>query len=594
MILKKIFSNYKLPCFERNTIIEKKFSKQEMIKLSEKQTEKDLNFIKDILDKLKVSVFNIKSNNTNIFFNKQINIALEEIEFLYKELNNLNLESFSEEEIIKKRFNLYLFLDKFRDVIKFVISIETSSSWQSPDYGYSLISQHGMNQTKIYAFQNDYQRYKVDSINLEKEFSKNNSNINNIIIFNSGIGAFQTLINSFSDFEFEKILASNYLYFEIKNILKTKENIYFFNYESLEEIKELIIKNEPKYLFIDPVSNTTNLKIFPIIELIKLLSYNYSKEIVIISDITLNIDFISEIEELSIPKNINLYLFRSLQKYDQFGLDLVTGGVIFHIGKNSVINLEEKKQYGTMPTEISIKTLEKFSLELSKYKFYRSAHNSLILSSFLDKNRFNVIEEVNYPLLNNKYKDNYLYIPIFFFKINQFFLLEDCQFLLNLLIEKAKELKISLLIGSSFGFNISRIMIISDEISNSIYFRFSSGIETFIEVEKIKELLELVLKSFVMKLKDKYLNKEIFSFNLKLETFFNLVEESKNNSNLLIKLIFQFEKIKECLCKFDKYKETKDFYKNKVDEFISIILDLIDQSDISQIEKMEIIKRIKY
>lgn len=590
MIFRDFFSSYNIPFFENNILCEKKFSKKDLLNTSEQQNIEDITLIEEVLIKLKETLLELELNYNNIFLNKQIELAKEELELLTKQINEIKIKSNSFENFISKRFIFYKFLDSFRNLVKFVINLEIATSWQSPDYGYSKIPQHGINQNKIYAFQNDYQRYKVDSKNLENIILNSYKNKKaNVHIFNSGIGAFNTLISSFNDFESQVSLAGNNLYFEVKNILKRKENIYFFDENDIEMLEEMIKDLQPSYIFLDPVANSPNLTSFNLSTLFKIIERTYKdKKISIISDITLNIHNFDIFNTINLPKNIDLYLFRSLQKHDQLGLDLATGGVIVHYGKTRKNILEELKQYGTMPTEFSVKTLEYFSVNILEKRFIRISQNALILSSYLknlSETPNSIIDLVNYPLLNSINHYEYHFVPLLFFKLKDHFSLEDCQCMLNQLKELALESNIPLILGSSFGFNIPRVMIIDDGVSNSIYFRFSTGIQTLEEMEIIKNLFKTLLGCFVLKLKDEYENNNIISYNLNISNFNKLILESKENNYLISKVIYYFEKINNQLIKFSYYKETKPFYISKVKEYSNTILELISNSNLSIEEK---------
>ncbi|MFN4152176.1 MAG: hypothetical protein ACK4IX_14640, partial [Candidatus Sericytochromatia bacterium] len=393
-------------------------------------------------------------------------------------------------------------------------------------------------------------------------------------------------------------LAGNSLYFEVKNILKRKENIYFFDENDRSALENMIKELDPSYIFLDPVANSPNLTSFDFNNLFKTIERNCKdRKISIICDITLNVHNFDPFDIINeLPNNIDLYLFRSLQKYDQLGLDLVTGGIIIHYGKSRNNILEELKQYGTMPTELSVKTLEYFSENILEKRFFRISKNALILSSYLKKlseTSNSVIDLVNHPLLNYFEHQKYHFIPILFFKLKEHFTLEDCQFMLQQLKESAKESNIPLVLGSSFGFNIPRIMIIDDGVSNSIYFRFSTGIQTLVEMELLKNLFQNVLDNFILKLKDEYENNNIISYNLNNSNFNKLILELKENSHLISKITYYFEKINNQLLKFSYYKETKSFYNSKLKEYSNILLDLISNSNLSIEEKFYLKKKIK-
>ena len=572
--------------FKNNSINKVALSKKEIQDISNEEFIINIKMLQTLYNDLVENLKRLKVEKLSSFEEKNLALLEAEMENLKIDLE----ETFSIEN--QKEFN-QLF-SNFRALFKTYINLITLGSWQSPDFGYSIESQHGLTQKKIYSFQNDYQRYRVNTLNVEKELNSFYKAIGTIkpktYFFNSGMGAFSTLIKAFENFNLQKVLAGENLYFEVKAILKNYQNVLFLPENNLSLIIDFIVKHEPKYLFFDPVANSPSLPSFDFEKLFEFYKKNPPKEessIIIDTTLTMDLFEIFAFFKESLPNNFNIFLFRSLQKLDQNGLDLTTGGLITHYG-DLKLPLDDLRQMGTMPTEQSILNLESLGFSNNRERFLRHSRNTLLLACYLNNlsnNKNSIIEKVFHPLLREKTLKEFFQIPLFFLSLKEHFNLEDANFFLSKLLENSKKANFNLIAGTSFGFNFSRIMITTFSDSNKICFRLATGIETLEEVYTLIDILELTIENFIMDLAEEYKKDNIILFKYKkdsFEEFLLKLESEKENLEEKIELcIYIIKELNSNIEKFKYYKTTKKYYQESIDYLVESLLKTVSEIKIN-------------
>lgn len=595
MFLKKFFSKkYNYVYFDngKQELITKKLLEQDILEIDKND------FAQDLLDFLRLvtivktdcdSKVNLLSDlNKNI-----LELIRSKIDFILVRLYSNKVE----------KNEYYLLINDFRIVYKNYLSIITNESWQSPDYGSSIQKQHGIYQNKIYAFYNDYQRYRINTNLIESIFNDRKKDINGAkkttYILNSGMASLMTLVNSFANFAYSKKIGGNNLYFESFSILKYQQNIQFFEEENIDQILEHIEKNNPEYLFFDPVVNSYKMAIFDFHKLFNYYKKNISdKNISIIIDTSLCLDLfdLSLFFKDFFPENLSIYLYRSLQKMDQFGLDISQGGIITHYGNNESM-IDSYRQMGTTPSEKSILNFEIMSHFLPETKLERHSRNTLILFDYLSNLKSNLIENVFHPSKNLATFKAYHQTPLLYFSLKNFFTLEDNNYFLQELLAISKENNFFINLGTSFGFNSTRIMLVSFNDSNEIYFRLAFGMETISEVYKLIDILNILFESFLEKITKIYKNQELYLFKAKNDKYLELLENIDKTSCIEEKDFFQLSYIINDLIKdiskFENFKATKNYYKEQKEYYIENTLSFISKEKIKIDNELKI-RIVKY
>jgi cystathionine beta-lyase/cystathionine gamma-synthase len=581
----------------KKDFIKTHLSEKEVNDLSQKEFSNDKASLNHLISQLSEHLTILPEKEFSLFNQKIFQVLQEEIISLSEEVKQLNLSE-------KVKFQQVA--GKYRELFKTFIALITNQSWQSPDFGNSIMAQHGIFQKRIYSFYNDYQRYRVNTSVVEKNFNSFNKEIAGINpktwLFNSGMGAFNTLLQSLPDFHNSVKLAGNNLYFEVLSLLKYHKNIFFINEENTNEIISFIQEKQPDYLFFDPVANSARLPVFNFKHLFEYYKkIPPEKPVSIIIDITLTLHFfdVTAFFTEAFPNNLNIFLYRSLQKLDQNGLDMVTGGIITHYG-NLNLPLDGFRQLGTTPTETEVLTVEYLGTEFTENRFIRHCRNTLLIAGFLNKkNKGSILESVQHPFLQKNIPDkSYLQVPLCFFSLKDYFNLEDCNFFLSELIRISKIKNFNIIAGTSFGFNFSRIMITTFPDSSAICFRFSAGNEILEDVYILLEVLDELLNTFVINLKTAYENKELPLLQNKLELYQKslekIAEEKQLNADYCSAIIRLLHDLNSHLLKFRNYKATRKFYNAKTEEIAGPLLQIINQPgfNITDDLKKELIRSV--
>lgn len=564
---------------------------EELEKLSIQENEYNNLIINELISEFSKNISQIEKKDLSEYNQKILKLITEEVQYLK---NNSLTE--------------YEFFDKYRSIFKSFISLIINQSWQSPDYGYNIYPQHGINQKKIYSFYNDYQRYRADTLTFEEKVLKESNDISNTnkkaYLFNSGMSAFLCLINSFKDFDSKIKIGSKNLYFEIDSFLKYQNNIEFFD-NQINDIIGFIKSNKPSFLFFDLLPNSPNLQEFNLKELFDFyISDPPNNETNIIIDTTLNFtNFNLSTYFKDLPEKLNVFLYRSLQKLDQYGLDIVSGGILIHYG-HSRLNIDGIRQMGFTPTEEQVLTLSLLPRNYLNYRYKIICRNSLIIAYHLKNLKSEILEIVSYPMLATNLKSkNYQLTtelsfhrtesPLLYFKLNDSFNLEEHNIFIKEFLHQTKLNNLPIVLGTSFGFNITRIMIINDQ-EGKICIRLSAGTEKLKQVLDICSILEKIILSFMETLLAYYKENKAEFFKAKMDMFSDYIKqlENKNESNnTLDKLLYLFSDIMSNVKKF-KNNKGKAFYKHTLDSLAEKTLSVASRSDISDEQKKEVIKMI--
>lgn len=502
------------------------------------------NNIKDFIEELEVALkflentekerYRILKKNTSISklekefakretekIKNEVNLFKKLLNSYKKSINRIGVDS--EEKDIKKILERKRELSfTFRLLLSQHSAMMTNLNWQSPAIKSSLNSRVGQEQDIVKADWNDYKRDRSsDTFRIEQLYSKyiftNILNSNPVThLFNSGMAAFTTILYFLiceGIISEGRVLASSSIYVENKMLLDKifPNKLTLFEYNNEEKIIELIKSNSPKVLFIEPISNTCDLQMFDLNQIIKELCQNYTKELYIVLDTTCSLGFNDFLNDISLPSNIKLILHGSILKAPQLGLERVNSGFIqgYNLGELREKILDYRTLSGTGIQDFSTYLLPITNKELLQRRMKLIARNACILAEAMQKVDLKevLIDKVIYPSLKS-HPDYSVSKKIgftgFFFNIkfvkkynyDKFFELFTKE-----AISLAKKNEIDIVHGASFGFNMTSIYysVGWDEPDNH-YIRISTGTESLYEIEIIKKVLIRAFESTKNKL----------------------------------------------------------------------------------------------
>lgn len=441
-------------------------------------------------------------------------------------ITNIPIESGDLDTLIQKRKE---FFSRLRVSLSLYASTVTCLNWQSPAIKSSVGTRVGVEKAEVVADWNDYKRDRSeDTFHCENLLSNNifkASNVNNepvLNIFNSGMGAFTAIVYFLVCEKIIKnsVLVSSHNYVENKILLKSffEDKVVMIDDNDTDFIVGKILSGKPDAVFMEMVSNTSNLRLFDIEQIIKLVSEKSQEEIYFIIDVTCSTGFENILDNFDLPKNIKVIFHGSLLKAPQLGLERINMGFIqsFGLGELSHKILDYRTLSGTNVQDFAANLLPFTTKSVLQKRMRAIESNAKKIAASMETIDLNkeVIQEVVYPGLVS-HKDFGLAKKIgfagFFFNIKFIKDLNNDKYFemfTQEVVRIGEREKCEIVHGASFGFNHTSIYysVGWDEPDNH-YIRISTGIETSHEVEKIKKVLAEAFYSFKKELLNKQSDK---------------------------------------------------------------------------------------
>ncbi|RAP37174.1 hypothetical protein DID80_04585 [Candidatus Marinamargulisbacteria bacterium SCGC AAA071-K20] len=251
------------------------------------------------------------------------------------------------------------------------MSLYTNQSWQSPSQ--SNIFRQGI--TKPFT-QYEYHRMDLDRQDVENKLNKYHKKIPGTtqvsLVLNSGMGAFSLIMATIQ----EKMTSDNaYIcvgkqsYFEIKGYFQENNAIKstFVDEKNIEKIIDHVIDEDCTAINLDVITNTFKGKVVDFHKLFsKLNRFKRSNPLYLLIDTTLmGPDFQCSdfLKDNKWPPYLHVILYRSLQKFDQFGDDMVSGGTLTVISTDKQHILPLNKYRAILGVNCPEQNLKSFCLD---------------------------------------------------------------------------------------------------------------------------------------------------------------------------------------------------------------------------------------
>lgn len=421
------------------------------------------------------------------------------------QIQNAPIRKRPDKELIETKKSIFESLRIYQNILGSVI---TSLDWQSPSFRYTIYPQSGRHFGDIIENINDYKRDgRLDNEDYESLFKKEfiDSKIKfpiRAFTVSSGMAAFTTILNFLIG---EKILKNTALmgrscYFENKQVLKQiiPEKIIEVDDRNMKNILKVIEKTSPDVLFFDSLGNVKDITIPDLPLLINFLKNKYRKKITLVIDNTGMSVYFQPYKYISPYGNIRIITFESLNKYYQFGMDRIIGGIITVSGQNRGKIMDYREHLGTTIVDSSLYALpiprryiiEKYLLRLSRNAKYLSES----LDGYIKSGQTSPIKGIIYPMLLNHPAYQRLrkqpfggtyFVFDFIEKYRKISLYKE---FIGIVFDEAKKRKTDIIGGTSFGLPVTRIYLTSTRTDyGEPFVRVSLGNETLNEVEKLKE-----------------------------------------------------------------------------------------------------------
>ncbi len=399
-------------------------------------------------------------------------------------------------------------LQKYRALLHAVLSASLILDWRSPSYNQSIdamfFTLNCQNNTEI-----NYNRYRSARLsNLENHltniFSLDTTQ-NKLLMTSSGMAAYNLIESYLIRYVLKSndiVLIPHYIYFETYEQISRLPMVKIerSNTYDATKIYELILNKKPRVVFLDPVTNTSELRMVNIEKIIEQLETQIFED-----DIYLVIDgsmISGELLPFSKLKNekIKILYYDSCSKYLQLGLDISMGGLVVIPAPISKIISRLRTNTGTIMYDNSVSSFPIYSLKIYKQRMKRFTRNAILIGKTIEEEKMlSSVVQVNYPLLKShpdyllakKYDSNGAILTFSFSdpllnernSLNKF---------INIALSLAKKQEISLVKGLSFGFSLPRIFASSarPENNNALpYLRLSVGDRSYCETKLLANIL---------------------------------------------------------------------------------------------------------
>lgn len=399
---------------------------------------------------------------------------------------------------------------RIRAVFSRSAGIFVAADWQSPTFLHSVNPQAGVQLGRIMHTINDYKRdihYDAQQFEdaFKREFIDGMLKLPiNVYATSSGMSAINTIMNYLAGERLAEgnILVGKRTYFEAKDLLHTvfREHVIEFDELDISTFIHLLREWQPTVLWLDSLTNTEDIVIPNIPDILdKTAQYGKNPTTVVLDNTGLSVTYQPLRQAFIKPKNVNLIVTESLNKYYQYGLDRTTGGVLWAVGGDTGKISEYRVHTGTNIPDICVYMLPTPNRKRLLQRLDRLERNAVYLATQLDTviratGRADAVEVIypgltgdtaddwtkNIPFhgscLTLKFKDPYRRVS--FYK----------QFV-EKVVRRAKSEHVPLVSGSSFGLDITRIYLTAIRASAGVPFvRIAVGTEHQADIHRIAKV----------------------------------------------------------------------------------------------------------
>ncbi|OGV96097.1 hypothetical protein A2W24_00980 [Microgenomates group bacterium RBG_16_45_19] len=358
-----------------------------------------------------------------------------------------------------------------------------AANWQSPSFDQATSAQAGLLTGKIKGNLTDYTRdQQIKGNTIQKIFGQAYYGLSplalpQVLMTASGMAALTTIITMLLREKqlIRPVLVGRSSYFQNQELLlkMLPVSVTLFDENKLAEFKALVKKLQPAAVFVDSLANNAEMTQVDLLALARTLSQTSQAKSYLVTDTSCQA-FLAKV-----PKNsskVKVISWESLNKYYQFGLDQTTGGVIKADPGLTFKLFEARMHGGTILTTRGAAMLPTPNRRLLLKRLKRLERNATKLATEIKGVR------VVYP--TSGYRGGFLVIR-----------LPKPKAAMKRILAAAKEQKVPLVAGSSFGLNITRIYVVAMKSAYSQPFlRLSAGTESWWEIERLLKVINQGLR----------------------------------------------------------------------------------------------------
>jgi cystathionine beta-lyase/cystathionine gamma-synthase len=396
-----------------------------------------------------------------------------------------------------------LLADLLRTEQALMAAIAGAGDWQSPSFLYSTVPAAGRQNGRIRAHWNDYKRDRhLDAEAYERRYVEamvDGPSGVRALLTSCGMAAFSTILSFLSmERKLERpVLAGAGLYHESRLLLERAlpERVHLVDERDTPTLMRAVDELRPSAVFLDSLSNT---KWMPVPELPPLIERLRATGAYLVLD---NTGLSVACQPFALAgDSVRLIVFESLLKYAQLGLDRANAGVIVAHGGDADALAVYREHLGTNVADVAVHALPRPDRQVLARRLARLQRNALILARHL-RARAGPPVEVVYPGLASypgarttrrlAFRGGCLSIVL----CDGDRTLRREHALVESAVAEAARRGVSLIGGSSFGFNTSRIYLTAASAERGEPFvRIAAGTEHRLEVETLAGALAAALR----------------------------------------------------------------------------------------------------
>jgi len=369
---------------------------------------------------------------------------------------------------------------------------QVKNDWQSPAYLSSLDNQAGRREGRVVGNINDYTRDQHDlSLAYEKKFvSEYLPRIGLLpieaFVTSSGMAALTTAIVMIHRLHSpdNTVLVGKHSYFQNLELLsKSFAKVVMFDEENEREWQDLVVRERPIAVFVDTMCNVASLVVPPILEIADFLRKNVkNKTYLVVDNSMLSIGFPFKKLLSYRSRKLEIVGWESLNKYYQFGLDRVTGGVVWGRSAIALELFHARMHAGTIMSDMQVAMLPTPSYKYLKLYLERVEQNRQLLLDQLGARGYSA---------KTTYDFSGAQVVVVFKRKMSYAAL---QRQIARMIKLAKKEGAQLSAGTSFGFPTTRVYLTARQTKfTQMFLRISVGVEEKVEMEKVTSVITRVI-----------------------------------------------------------------------------------------------------
>lgn len=378
-----------------------------------------------------------------------------------------------------------------------------AGDWQSPSFLHSTVPAVGRQGGRIRAHWNDYKRDRhLDGGAYERRYLEamvDEPAGLRTLLTSCGMAAFTTVL-SYLSMEAKlagPVLAGAGLYHESRLLLERAlpRRVHIVDEGDTAALLRAIAELRPSAIFLDSLSNT---KSMPVPDLPRVIERLQGSGTYLVVD---NTGLSVSCQPFALAGgSVRLIVFESLLKYAQLGLDRANAGVIVARADDAELLSDYREHLGTNVADVAVHALPRPDRRVLERRLARLQRNALILAEHLRERGHDSVEVVYPGLASHPYARTLRRLPFHGGCLSIVFLESDTslrreQALVQAAVAEAARRGISLLGGSSFGFNTTRIYLTAARAEcGEPFVRVAAGTEHRLQVGALAEALAAAVR----------------------------------------------------------------------------------------------------